>query len=221
MGVTRGYVLQEEGTVMIDGGAPGKIKAFLQGLKKASIDPQSITLLILTHGHWDHIGLAKEIKEITGAKIAMHEKERACLEKSLKPLPPGVSAWGRTFAGIMALFMPLVKIPTARVDILLGSAEFSLQEFGISGKIIPTPGHSPGSVSVLLPSGEAFVGDLAMNAFPMRLTPGLPIFADSLETVKESWRLLLSHGVKMIYPSHGRPFPVERIKNRLLEGDQR
>ena len=57
----------------------------------------------------------------------------------------------------------------------------SLAGYGIPGKIIYTPGHSMGSVSVLLDNGEAFVGDLAMNEFPLRLSPGLPIFAEDME----------------------------------------
>jgi glyoxylase-like metal-dependent hydrolase (beta-lactamase superfamily II) len=45
-------------------------------------------------------------------------------------------------------------------------------EHFVPGKILCTPGHSSGSVSVLLDTGEAFVGDLAMNRFPLRLSPG-------------------------------------------------
>ena len=77
--------------------------------------------------------------------------------------------------------------------------------------MIHTPGHSWGSVSVLLDSGEAFVGDLAMNMFPMRLKPGLPIFGDDVQVVKNSWRKLLDMGAKTVYPAHGKPFPVETL----------
>ena len=44
-----------------------------------------------------------------------------------------------------------------------------------------------GSVSVLLETGDAFVGDLAMNEFPFSLSPGLPIVAENIEEVKASW----------------------------------
>ena len=47
---------------------------------------------------------------LTGARIAMHKREKDWLEKSLKPLPPGVTLWGKIFAKIMAMFMPLVHI---------------------------------------------------------------------------------------------------------------
>jgi glyoxylase-like metal-dependent hydrolase (beta-lactamase superfamily II) len=215
LGVARCYLLQGDGIIMIDGGAPNQAKCFLKALERLSIQPRDLRLLVLTHGHWDHIGSAKDIKEITGAKIAMHKREKDCLEKSLKPLPPGVTLWGKIFAKIMAMFMPFVHISATNVDIILGDEEFSLAEFGIAGKVISTPGHSPGSVSIVLDTGDAFVGDLAMNAFPMRLSPGLPIFAEDLQKVKDSWKLILDYGVKMIYPAHGNPFSAEIMRNVL------
>jgi len=215
LGVARCYLLQGDGIIMIDGGAPNQAKCFLKALERLSIQPRDLRLLVLTHGHWDHIGSAKDIKEITGAKIAMHKREKDWLEKSLKPLPPGVTLWGKIFAKIMAMFMPFVHISATNVDIILGDEEFSLAEFGIAGKVISTPGHSPGSVSIVLDTGDAFVGDLAMNAFPMRLSPGLPIFAEDLQKVKDSWKLILNYGVKMIYPAHGNPFSAEIMRNVL------
>ena len=215
LGADNCYVIKDEGTIMIDSGTPKKGKIFVKNLKKLSIKPEDIKLIIITHGHWDHIGSAKEIKEITGAKIAMHQLEKDCLEKSLKLVPPAVTRWGHIFAWIMSRFMPLVHIPSTDVEIILGDENFSLVEFGIPGKAIHTPGHSSGSVSVLLETGDAFVGDLAMNGFPLRLGPGLPIFAEDLQKVKESWDLLLDMGAKMIYPAHGNPFSAEIIRKIL------
>ena len=111
--------------------------------------------------------------------------------------------------------MPLVHFPSTDVEIILEAEGFSLAEFGIPGKVIHTPGHSSGSISVLLETGDAFVGDLAMNGFPLRIGPGLPIFADDLQKVKESWKMLLDRGAKMIYPAHGNPFSAEIIRKVL------
>jgi hydroxyacylglutathione hydrolase len=80
LGVEQGYIIKGEGVVMVDGGAPNKAKAFIKGLKKSSIKPNEVKLIIITHGHWDHIGSTKDIKEITGANIAMHKREKDWLE---------------------------------------------------------------------------------------------------------------------------------------------
>ncbi len=113
------------------------------------------------------------------------------------------------------MFLPLIHFPPVTVDITLEDGDFPLNEYGIRGKVIPTPGHSPGSVSILLDSGEAFVGDLAMNKFPLRLTAGLPIFAEDVSGLKASWKRLLDQGAKTIYPAHGDPFPAEVIRRAL------
>jgi hydroxyacylglutathione hydrolase len=209
------YIIKDHGVIMIDGGATGKKDAFVNGLKKLSIDPKEIKLIVITHGHWDHVGAAKEIKELTGAKIAMHKNEKGWLEKGVAPLPPGINAWGRFFIGVMGLFPSLIKVPATDVDIVLDDKAFSLEKYGIAGKVIPTPGHSHGSVSVLLDSGEAFVGDLAMNKFPLRIGPGLPIFADDLSQVKRSWKRLLELGAKSVYPAHGNHFSAEVMRRAI------
>jgi len=215
LGFDHCYIIQDEGAVMVDGGSPKMEKEFAKAIEALPIDPRDIKLMIMTHGHWDHIGSAKEIKDLTGARIAMHGNEREWLEKSLKPMPPGVTVWGHIFGGIIKMFLPFVKIPATEVDLVLGDEEMSLSDYGIPGKVIHTPGHSSGSVSVLLETGEAFVGDLAMNKFPLRLTPGLPIFAEDLATLKQSWQALLDQGVKTVYPAHGEPFSVDIIQKAL------
>jgi len=216
LGVDHCYIIQGGGVIMIDGGAPKQGKGFVKAIEKLSIKPEDIKLIVLTHGHWDHIGSAKEIKDLTGAKLALHQEEKDWLEKSLKPLPPAVTTWGHIFGKIMAMFLPLVHVPAADVDVVLGDEELSLAEYGIPGRIIPTPGHSMGSVSVLLETGDAFVGDLAMSGFPMRIGPGLPIFAEDLQKVKKSWQLLLERGAVTVYPAHGKPFSVDIIRRALL-----
>ncbi len=216
LGVTNCYIIRHKGMILIDSGVPKKAGSFKKALDKLNISANEIQLILITHAHWDHIGSAKKIKKLTGAKLALHEKEKEWLEKPVIHIPPGVTTWGSTFSKIMSFLTKNMKIQSAKVNITLTDNDFPLADWGIPGKIIYTPGHSPGSVSLLLNSGEAFVGDLAMNAFPMKLSPGLPIFADSLETVRESWKLLLNRGAKVIYPAHGKPFSADIIKRLCL-----
>lgn len=215
LGFDHGYILQDKGTVMVDGGAPKTVKQFRKAIEKIRLNPKDIRLLILTHGHWDHIGSAREIKDLTGAKVAMHDNEKAWLEESQKPMPPGVTLWGRIFGRIIRAFLPLIHIPPTEVDLVLGSESLPLYEYGIPGRVIHTPGHSSGSVSVLLETGEAFVGDMAMNRFPLRLSPGLPIFAEDWEALERSWQILLNEGAQKVYPAHGGPFSADIIREAL------
>ncbi len=83
------------------------------------------------------------------------------------------------------------------------------------GRVIHTPGHTAGSVSVLLETGEAFVGCMAHNNLPFRLRPGLPIFAEDLEQLRESWKQVLNQGARTIYPAHGEPFSADIIRRIL------
>jgi glyoxylase-like metal-dependent hydrolase (beta-lactamase superfamily II) len=219
LGVTRCYLVQDKGVILIDGGTPGKLSLFLNFIKKHSINPKQVTLIVQTHGHWDHIGSTKAIKEVTGAQIAMHKPDKEWLEKSsnqLPPLPPGVTNWGRVLMKLMSgNYMRSVKLTATNVDIELQDSEFSLTSFGIPGKVVYTPGHSPGSVSVLLDTGDAFVGDLTMNGMPFGFSPCLPVFAEDPKKVRESCKLLLDMGAKKFYPGHGNPFSSDVVRKLL------
>ena len=209
------YVLRDRGVVALDAGQPGKATAFRRGLARAAIDPDAVGLILLTHAHWDHMGSAADLKALTGAPLAVHEREADWVEQGNPPLPPGVTPWGKTFMAVHRLVMPLITVPPAQVDLTLTDAPFSLEPYGIPGTALPTPGHSPGSISVLLETGEAFVGDLAMNRFPLTLSPGLPILAEDPAAVVQSWRRLLNHDVETVYPAHGRPFSADVIRRAL------
>lgn len=215
MGFTRCYVIRDKGTIMVDSGPPNKLSSFLKAMRKASIDPKEIKLMIQTHGHFDHIGSAKAIKETTGASLAMHSPDKEWLEKSLNQPCPGATTWSRILVLLISRYLRSIKIAAASVDISLANEELSLELFGVPGKVLYTPGHTMGSVSVILETGDAFIGDLVMNSLPFGLKPVLPVFAEDTKRVKESCRLLLEYGAKTLYPGHGKPFPADSIR-RLL-----
>ncbi|UCB60499.1 MAG: MBL fold metallo-hydrolase, partial [Candidatus Bathyarchaeota archaeon] len=75
------YLILDGGVTMIDGGAPGKISEFKAAIRNIPLEPADIKLVIITHGHIDHIGSLKDIKELTGANIAIHRLDKECVEK--------------------------------------------------------------------------------------------------------------------------------------------
>ena len=215
MGLNTVYAVKGEGVILIDGGFPHRLAHFKDGLAKALIQPEEIKLIILTHGHWDHIGSTRDIKQLTGAKVLMHEKDMHFLAEVKQTSRTGFTLWGKIMSTLETLTSHLIHIPTFEVDIVAGNEELSLSEYGIPGRLICTPGHTWGSVSVLLDTGEAFVGCLAMNLFPLRLNPGLPIWGDDIQLVKNSWKKLLEMGAETVYPAHGEPFPAQ-VMSKLV-----
>ena len=204
------YLIQDKGIILVDTGTPGLHNKILKEIKKLELDPHEIKLIIITHGHGDHFGSAQRIKELTGAKLAAHKEDADIVKDGKKVFPPGLNNWGRFLAFIWRPMFFLINYTGVEPDITLED-EFLLTEFGIKGKIIHTPGHTAGSVSVLLDGGEAFVGDLAMNGFPMRRGAGMPIFGNSETEIKQSWQKLVNAGASVIYPGHGDPFPASQL----------
>lgn len=215
LGINSCYLIRGKNIVMVDAGTPGKLKAFKRKLARLYIHPDEIKLIVLTHSHFDHAGSAKEIKEYTGAKILIHESEKEFLEEGKFIMPKGTNATGRITSFLLFPFFKRIKFNLPKTDITIGNEEYPLIDYGIDGSVIHTPGHTHGSLSVLLKTGEVFAGCLAHNGLPFRLTPGLPIYAEDINKVKENWKKLIKSGAKIVFPGHGRSFPIEVIKKAL------
>ncbi|TFH48529.1 MAG: MBL fold metallo-hydrolase [Bacteroidia bacterium] len=215
LGLNSCYLIRGTDIVMVDGGNPNKLGKFKRVLSKLNISPDKIKLIILTHSHFDHSGSAREISEFTGAKIAIHESERSFVETGGIIIPKGVNTWGKiTKAPFFAIFRR-VNFPRFTPDILITSELYRLDEYGIKGSIIHTPGHTFGSLSVVLNTGEAFVGCMAHNGLPFRFRPGLPIYALDIKTLIMSWRKLIEMDLTMVFPGHGKPFSVDIIRRAI------
>jgi len=215
-GINTCYIIKDRAAIMIDGGTYNKVGEFSKTLSKHKINADEIKLIILTHGDFDHVGGTKELKELTGADVAIHENDRKNLEEGIFHWPEGVTPWGRL---THSLFSPILRkritSQAVKADLVLEDNEQSLAEFGVNGKIIYTPGHTSGSVSVLLDSGEAFVGCLIHNKLPFVMKPRLPIYAMDIHLLKKSLKMIVDRGAKTLYPGHGNPVPVEEILKYL------
>ncbi|HWA26179.1 MAG TPA: MBL fold metallo-hydrolase [Lacunisphaera sp.] len=147
------YLLRGKRPVLIDTGAPGDLKRILAGLKGAGVAPRDLALILLTHGHSDHAGCAAELRRRTGAQIALHAGDLPLVQAGRNGVI-AVQDW------IGRVIRPLVdeEFEAFEPDLVFKEG-IALEPYGLRGRVLPTPGHTAGSISVVLANGEALIGD--------------------------------------------------------------
>ena len=80
-----------------------------------------------------------------------------------------------------------------------------LKKFGVAGRVIPTPGHKHGSVSVIMPGGGIIVGDTIMRSIFRWWQPNYPLFADDISQLKEGIKLILHRNQQKSSPPTAAP----------------
>jgi glyoxylase-like metal-dependent hydrolase (beta-lactamase superfamily II) len=182
-------------------------------VRKAGVDPGDLALILHTHAHWDHCGAARQLRQTLNVPIAVHRADAERMRRGSNGTlrPSGLSG---------ALYRPFLDwpFPSVEPDLLLDD-ETDLRPFGLEGRVFRTPGHTSGSVSVLLPGGEAIVGDLLMGGyFGGRLftrRPLLHYFAEDIPLVRASIRQLIDQGAKTVFLGHGGPLSADAIRKQF------
>lgn len=167
------------GKLLVDCGWPGTLSKFLAVLKRKDVSPEEIKYVLVTHFHPDHAGLAQDLKN-QGARLILMESQREY-----------TGAMDELYASKGLPFLPLTQegnIPLAFAD----SRDF-LAGLGLQGEILPTPGHSEDSVTLVLDEGLAFTGDL-----PPRF-----LVAEDDQVSQRSWNRLYQRKITRIFPGHG------------------
>jgi glyoxylase-like metal-dependent hydrolase (beta-lactamase superfamily II) len=213
LGRVNAFVIRGKRPVIVDTGYPGSAPAILDRLTENGIDPKSVSLILITHGHADHFGSAADLKERTGAKVAIHRLDAEAARKGQDPPLSPTGAIGRLFMSLLTRRGP-AKAPSFEPDILIED-EMYLKKFGVDGKIIHTPGHTPGSVSIALPGGEVIAGDLIMRGMLRWWQPNYPLFADDMAQLDESIQLILRSKPTKIFSGHGGPFNTTSVLHRF------
>ncbi len=209
------YIVRGDKPILIDTGMPGYDSRILAAMEKNGINPADISLIIITHCHMDHIGSLAAMKQKTGAPVAVHKADASYLESGGTPPLYPVGAKGK----IMEFASRMVKKPDVtglKPDILIES-EMDLAKYGIRGRIILTPGHTPGGISVLLEGGDILVGDLIFGGLLRPAAPGFPYFAENAEQLLQSIQKVLDLQPKIIYAGHGGPFTADSVRRRFFK----
>jgi len=195
---------------MIDAGPSGFEKIFQRKVKALGLAVEDIDLIILSHVHHDHVGITKWVKEISGAPVMVHEKEIQILELGQTPIPKGTRTLGKVLHKLGNIFNFIFSYKPVKADILITDF-LSLVDFGFSATVVPTPGHTEGSISVLFGTGECFVGDSCFNIFNKKDV--FPIFANDVPQLLRSWLTLINSEAVTIYPGHGKSFDKEILQS--------
>jgi glyoxylase-like metal-dependent hydrolase (beta-lactamase superfamily II) len=144
------YIIADEETqkaIIVDpGDEPDTILEQAEGL--------DVQYIVLTHAHFDHVGAVAEIKEATGAAIALHEADRQTYED----VKEHAAFWG------------FMLEPPPPPDVLLKEGD-EIQAGNMGFVVIHTPGHSPGSIclytdGVVLTGDTLFAGSVGRTDFP-------------------------------------------------------
>lgn len=200
--------------VLVDTGLPGTERKIEKTLNQSGLTYQSIKLIVITHAHVDHAGNAARLSELSGAPIVAHAGDLPYYRRE-KEMSFCATGWfGRAFLRTGLMHRPYTAFEP---DILLReSEELDLTPYGFDGKIIHTPGHTPGSLSVELDSKEALVGDLIasgilLGGIMLTSHPKQPPFEDNPSEVAKALSKLVDQGYENFYMGHGGPLNARQV----------
>lgn len=180
-GNTNTYFLQGSGGgLLFDTDYAGTMQAFFRALGENSIRISDIRYLLISHYHPDHAGLAGSLMQY-GVKLLLPD-----VQKDAVHFPD------RIFARAGLPFEPVDE--SSAVVISCGESRNFLSGIGIRGEIIHTPSHSPDSISLILDSGDCFVGDLEPAGY-------IEAYEDNA-ALKKDWEHIASFSPGRIYCAH-------------------
>ena len=176
------FIRGAKGSILLDTDYAGTLQMFYKEIKKNGISLKDITYILATHYHPDHMGLVGELVNM-GVKFLVMDTQVPNLHFSDE-----IFSRDKTLS-----FLPSVPEDKAEVIACKDSRAF-LASLGIEGEIVSTPSHSEDSITLVLDSGECFVGDLE----PME-------YMDSYEenkALQSDWKKVMSFSPGVIHYRH-------------------
>jgi glyoxylase-like metal-dependent hydrolase (beta-lactamase superfamily II) len=190
------YIVGSESSkegMIIDPGAEAEV--ILRNIKDLGLE---IRFIVLTHGHIDHIGALKEVKEATGAEVAIHTDDAQALQEN-------------SVSTLLGLSYP-TPLPADR---LLKDGD-SMDIGDLHFLVLHTPGHSPGCIC-LLGQGVMFSGDTLFNYGIGRADLPGSNYSQLMNSIHT--KLMILPDNTTVYPGHGPDTTIgtERSGNPFLQ----
>lgn len=175
------YRLDERDVVLLDSGSsflPDE-SAFVMGLLEA--EGLEVKAVIATHGHWDHIGNNKALREKYGCEIYMYGAE-GYITRAAETLR---FQWAPTpYQEVQPLLARMESVTTA----FIGREEKEMKICGRKFGILHTPGHSRSHISVVTEDNVVMLGDAVLSEQVLRHSK-LP-YAENISVHFETMRML-------------------------------
>jgi len=206
---TNAFVVMGARPILVDTGWGDTSDELERALGRIGVAPRDLALIVLTHGHGDHAGGAARLRQLSGAKVVAHRGDLAMLEAGHnRPLHP------MGFLGRLLRSFSDKPFPPLHPDIVL-DGELDLRPWGVAGKIVPVPGHTPGSVAVVLASGDAIVGDLLRGGTVRSHTPTRHLFHDDCRAAEAHIVPLVDAGARRLFVGHGGPLDGKTAAEKI------
>jgi glyoxylase-like metal-dependent hydrolase (beta-lactamase superfamily II) len=193
------FLLTDRKLTLVDTGYRGGTGHLLREIGQLGYTPSEIANIVITHHHADHIGNLFELKQASQATVFAHPADTPFIDGRLPQPGPARPRWlSRLLAPMQRLW---AATPTA-VDTLVADGD----ELPILGgaKVLHTPGHTPGSICLLLQQEHLIIaGDVLNN----RLGLGLPSKAFSANMAQNirAIKRLAALDLKIACFGHGPP----------------
>lgn len=219
LGMINAFLVQgPNGCLLIDTGLPNSEAKIRKTLTALNLRFDDIKLIIITHAHIDHAGNTAIIKTLSGAPVIAHQADLPYFLAEQKMHFCSTGWFGRLFQKTGAIQKPYTPFMP---DILLTPGQrFSLSDYGFAGFILPTPGHTAGSISVVLENNVALVGDLISSGILLggimcSHTAKRPPFEDDPLQVSHALQGITDLGVTRFYMGHGGPLTKPAVQQHI------